>query len=100
MNPADVPRDGHSVGFEWRPCRSAQDRPRGHIELGAVVRAGHRPTLELSLAQWSLPVRAPGLRRAEDTVDVEHGGVTDEQRRTRWYVTRAEFVVSHDCHPR
>jgi len=73
--------------------RAAQHRARPHVELGAVQWARHRRAVERAFRQWTLPVCAQRLGRAETSLHVEHRALTDQQHRSRRHFADTEFVL-------
>ena len=79
LYPPNVAINNHSVSFE-RICRGvAQHLTRAYVELRAVKRTRHRRSVEFAFAQWTLPVRAFGLRRTKGPTDVKDSRLADQQ---------------------
>src|SRR5215470_11080976 len=91
IDPPDVAFDRHAVHLDRLCGRTPPDGARAHVELRAVPGARHHGPFEPAFVQRTAPVRAPGLDRAEVPVDVEHGGVPNQQRRSGGHVARAEL---------
>jgi hypothetical protein len=52
---------------------------------------------QCAFTQWTLPVRAPGLRGAETSLDVEHRHIAHQQDRSRRHFANAEFALLELC---
>ena len=75
----DLAVDGHRVRLEWIRGRATQHRSRPDIEFRPMQWAFHGRAVEGAFAQWTLPVRTPGLGGAEAPFNAEHRHITHQQ---------------------
>lgn len=94
LHPRDLTFYGHAVRGERIVRGTTKHRAGADVELRAVQRAGYRGSLELALAQRTLPVGAFVLCGTEAATDVEHGHVAHQLRRCGRYLAHPKFVAS------